>query len=106
MTNVIVTRNKVIQVDTVTNVRPPNVVVTKKRDIHLTSGAPASLVDATAGVVLSNPTMSTRLDRLRDVDASNEVEGATLVYDARTGKYVVSYLDLRYTTGTFSAGTF
>ena len=106
MNDVIVTRKKVIQVDTVSNVRPPNVVVAKKRDISLNTGGTTSLVDSTAGVVLSNPTMSTRLDRLRDVDASNEVEGASLVYDVNSGKYVVSFIDLKYVKGSFSGGTF
>lgn len=106
MADVIVTKNKVIQVTTASNVRPPNVVVAKKRDIQIGSGGTAGYIDGTAGVILSNPTMSTRLDRLRDVDSTNEMEGATLVYDAATDKYVVSYIDLQYVTGTFKAGTF
>lgn len=105
MANVIVTRNKVIQVNTPANVRPPNVVVAKKKDIKIGSDT-TGYVDSRAGVILSNPTMSTRLDRLRDVDSTNEVEGATLVYDAAADKYVVSYIDLKYVKGSLTGGTF
>lgn len=106
MANVVITRTKTIQIDTASNVRPPNVIVAKQREVNINPSSRASLVDASAGAVLSNPTMSTRLDRLRDVDASNELEGATLVYDVATGKYVVSYIDLKYVRGTLAGGTF
>ena len=106
MADVIVTRKKVIQVDTPANVRPPNVIVANKKDINISTGGQSSLVTANPGAILSNPTMSTRLDRLRDVDASNELEGATLVYDVATGKYVVSYIDLKYVRGSLGGGTF
>ena len=105
MADVIVTRKKVIQVDTPANVRPPNVVVANQRNISV-SGGTAGLVTTNPGTILSNPTMSTRLDRLRDVDATNELEGATLVYDQASGKYVVSFIDLKYAKGSLSGGTF
>ena len=105
MVDVIVTRNKVIQVDTPQNTRPPNVIVAKQRDIQVNSQA-TRIVESTAGAILSNPTMSTRLDRLRDVDASNEVDGAALVYNAALDKYVVTFVDLKHVKGSFEGGTF
>ena len=104
-TNVIVTRSKVIQVNTPANMNPPNVVVAKSRTVQV-SGGSSSYVDTSAGIILSNPTMSTRLSRLRDVDTTNELQGATLVYDVETDKFILSYLDMKYIKGSLAGGTF
>jgi hypothetical protein len=43
---------------------------------------------------------------LNDVDATGEVSGATLVYDAGNDKYIVQKLDLTNVTGNLDGGTF
>ncbi|CAB4162806.1 hypothetical protein UFOVP787_124 [uncultured Caudovirales phage] len=89
-----------------------NVVVAKKRTIRVSSNGTAGVINTTAPVTIKpTPTLSslgasTRLDQLTDVDASNEVDGATLVYDDQNDKYVVQYLDLADTTGTLDGGSF
>ena len=80
-----------------------NVVVAKKR----TTG----LIDTSVPVTLKNtPTVAsggaTRLDRLTDVVANNEIEGATLVYSAATDQYIVKQLDLGDVSGSLDGGTF
>jgi hypothetical protein len=71
-----------------------NVVVSRKRTIQVSTNATAGIIDSTTPVVLkNNPTLTTngvdRLDHLKDVDATTELDGSTLIYDAATDKYVV-----------------
>lgn len=86
-----------------------NVVVSKKRTVQLSTNATAGIIDTTAPVVLKNsPIMgaASRLDRLTDVVANTEVNGATLVYNASDDTYVVQKLDLSNVTGDLDGGTF
>ena len=69
----------------------PNVIVAKKPTIKLT----LNNGQAVGGI--------NRLDHLTDVDASAEANGATLVYDSFTDKYVVKLLDF---SGDIDGGTF
>lgn len=81
-----------------------NVIVVRKR----TSG----IIDSTNPVVLkplsvlSSAAASPRLDHLQDVNASEEVDGATLVYDAENDTYIVKLLDLSEVTGILDGGNF
>jgi hypothetical protein len=90
-----------------------SVVVVRKRDVQVTVNATAGIIDSTNPVtVKNNPSMLAvgsgvdRLDHLRDVDASVEVEGATLVYRANNDTYVTKKLDLDNITGEVDGGTF
>lgn len=86
-----------------------NVVVSRKRTVHISANATAGVIDTSSPVVLkNNPVMgaASRLDRLTDVVANNEIDGATLVYDASTDTYVVQKLDLSNVTGDLDGGTF
>jgi hypothetical protein len=87
-----------------------NVVVGKKRTIQISTNATAGIIDTTTPVVLkNNPVLGTgvsRLDRLTDVVANNEVDKATLVYDASTDKYVVKKMEFTDITGDLDGGTF
>lgn len=85
-----------------------NVVVAKKRTIRVSANGTAGILNSSGGVTLKNilSPPASRLDQLKDVDASNEVDGATLVYDDQNDKYVVQYLDLADTTGTLDGGSF
>ena len=86
-----------------------NVVVARKRTIQVAANATAGVIDTSVPVSLKNNTVlsgPTRLDRLTDVVANAEVNGATLVYDAETDKYVVKKLDLNDVTGDLDGGTF
>jgi hypothetical protein len=86
-----------------------NVVVSRKRTIQVSANATAGIIDTSTPVILKNTGVSsniTRLDALNDVDATGEVSGATLVYDAGTDKYIVQKLDLTNVTGNLDGGTF
>lgn len=86
-----------------------NVVVSRKRTVHISANNTAGVIDTSSPVVLkNNPVMgaATRLDKLTDVVANNEINGATLVYDASTDTYVVQRLDLSNVTGDLDGGTF
>jgi hypothetical protein len=89
-----------------------NVVVARKRLVRVSTEATGGIIDSTTPVILKNNTTLNgsggvdRLDHLKDVIASNEVEGATLVYDAGNDKYIVKQLDLADVTGVLDGGTF
>lgn len=86
-----------------------NVVVSKKRSVQISSNATAGIIDTTTPVVLkNNPVLgaATRLDRLSDVIANNEIDGATLVYNSTNDTYVVKKLDLSDVVGDLDGGTF
>jgi hypothetical protein len=86
-----------------------NVVVSKKRSVQISSNATAGIIDTTTPVVLkNNPVLgaATRLDRLSDVIANNEIDGATLVYNSINDTYVVKKLDLSDIVGDLDGGTF
>lgn len=100
------TSPRAIRVSTPANPVSPNVIVANKRDVQVSSEGTAGYIDTAAGVLINMPTMASSLNRLRDVDTQNQVEGGTLVYDVTTGKYVVSYLDLKYVKGSLAGGTF
>lgn len=57
----------------------------------------------------NNPVFETgvnRLDELRDVDAGSEIEGATLIYDSATDRYIVRKIDFTNITGNLDGGEF
>ena len=89
-----------------------NVIVARSRTIQVSTNATAGIIDSTNPVVLKqipvlSPTSeSLRIDHLQDVNASMELDGSTLVYNANTGTYVVKYLDLSEVTGTMDGGNF
>lgn len=86
-----------------------NVVVARKRTIQVSANGTAGILDTTVPVTLkNNPVLgtATRLDKLTDVVANAEINGATLVYEASTDKYVVKKLDLSDVTGDLDGGTF
>jgi hypothetical protein len=88
-----------------------NVVVSRKRTVQISANATAGIIDTTTPVVLkNNPVVVTggvtRLDKLTDVSANNEINGATLVYNAENDTYVVQKLDLSNVTGDLDGGTF
>ena len=86
-----------------------NVVVSRKRTIQISANATAGIIDTSTPVVLkNNPVIgaATRLDKLIDVAANNEVNGATLVYNSANDTYVVQQLDISNVTGDLDGGTF
>jgi hypothetical protein len=75
-----------------------NVVVARKRTIQVSTNATAGIIDSTTPVTLKNNPILTsggvdRLDHLKDVDATTELDGSTLIYDAANDKYVVRKID-------------
>ena len=89
-----------------------NVVVARKRTVQVSTNATAGIIDSTTPVTLKPiPSVSSgsgvdRLDKLKDVVATGETNGAVPVYDATTDKYVVKKLDLGDVTGNLDGGTF
>lgn len=89
-----------------------NVVVSRKRTVQISANATAGIIDTSTPVILkNNPSIgggvgATRLDKLTDVAANTEVNGATLVYNAANDTYVVQKLDLSNVTGDLDGGTF
>lgn len=85
--------------------------VRASNSIRVTVNSSAGILKSTNPVTVKNITTlsnspSTRLDSLVDVNATNEIEGATLVYDAATDKYVVKQLELKDISGDLDGGTF
>jgi len=85
-----------------------NILVSRKRTIQISANATAGIIDTNTPVVLKNNLISgaNRLDDLNDVSANNEIDGATLVYDASNDKYIVKVLDLSNVSGVLDGGTF
>lgn len=88
-----------------------NVLVSRKRTIQISANATAGIIDTSTPVVLkNNPVVVSggvsRLDKLTDVAANNEINGATLVYNAANDTYVVQKLDISNVTGDLDGGTF
>lgn len=88
-----------------------NVVVANKRNVQVSANATMGIIDSTTPVTIINtPTLismgATRLSQLNDVNTSNKVQGATLVYESGNNTYVVTQLDMQYITGGLQGGTF
>jgi hypothetical protein len=87
-----------------------NVVVGRKRTVQISTNATAGIIDTTTPVVLKNNPLTSggvsRLDKLTDVAANTEINGATLVYNSANDTYVVQKLDLANVTGDLDGGTF
>jgi lipopolysaccharide export system protein LptA len=84
-----------------------NVVVVKKRTLNV--NAASSVIDSHNPVTLKNfPALGAinRIDKMLDVDASLESNGATLVYDSSNDRYIVKQLDLSDVTGVLDGGEF
>lgn len=88
-----------------------NVVVARRRTIHIASNATAGFIDTTTPVTLK-PTPSltvggaSRLDHLQDVNSTGEANGATLIYDSNTDTYVVQKMTFSNIDGDIDGGTF
>jgi hypothetical protein len=90
-----------------------NVIIGRKRQIQVSTNATSGIIDSSTPLVLkNNPSLIAigsgveRFDRLRDIDAAAEIEGAVPVYEANTDMYYVKKLDLDYITGEVDGGTF
>ena len=84
-------------------------LISKKRTINVTLRDGATLKSPTS-VTLNAITPLTpaegRLDELIDVNATNEIDGASLVYDANSDVYIVKKLDFDEIEGELDGGTF
>ena len=87
-----------------------NVVVAKKRVINVSANGTSGVLNTSTPVTIkNNPSLGggvSRLDQLGDVVASLEEDGATLVYDATTDRYVVKKLSFDDMQGDLDGGTF
>jgi hypothetical protein len=78
-----------------------NVIVASKKDGIIEASAPVTLKPI--------PTINSgvdRLDNLKDVNATTEINGATLVYDIANDTYNVKKLDLADVVGALDGGNF
>ena len=74
-----------------------NVVVATPRTIQVSANVSGTTLTTSRPVTLKTDTTlspTTRLDSLNDVNADNESNNATLVYDSITDTYIVKQLDL------------
>lgn len=89
-----------------------NVVVSRKRNVKVSTNATAGVIDTSVPVTLKNiPTIMTggaqTVEQLHDVNASQKTDGSTLIYDQPTHTYVVKKLDLNLDVeGSLDGGTF
>ena len=89
-----------------------NVVVGRKKKIQVSVNASANVIETTTPVTLKNMPVLTnaasvnRIDKLEDVIATGEVDGATLVYNEQLDRYVVEFLDMSHVTGIVDGGVF
>jgi hypothetical protein len=87
-----------------------NVILSRKRTIQVETGGTAGVIDTSPPVTLKNIHSLSggngRLDKLGDVNANGEINGATLVYDSDNDTYFVKKLNLADTVGDLDGGTF
>jgi|688.fasta_scaffold42589_3 hypothetical protein len=87
-----------------------NVVVSRKRNVRVSSNATAGVIDTTVPVTLKNaPVLSSGLDtidELRDVGLTQRTDGSTLIYDNITDTYQVKPLDFDNIVGDLDGGVF
>lgn len=89
-----------------------NVVVSRKRNIVVTTNATAGIITTNNPVTLKPSSMftvadaATRLDQLIDVDATAEANGSTLVYNNNLDKYIVKKISFDEVDGDLDGGTF
>ena len=89
-----------------------NVVVSRKRNVKVSTNATAGVIDTSVPVTLKNiPTIMTggvqSLEQLHDVNSAQKSDGSTLIYDQPTHTYIVKKLDLSLDVeGDLDGGTF
>lgn len=87
-----------------------NVVVSRKRNVKVSSNATGGVIDTTVPVTLKNtPVLSSGLDtidELRDVRLNQRTDGSTLIYDNITDTYEVKPLDFDNIVGDLDGGVF
>lgn len=89
-----------------------NVVQSKKINVRVSSNSTSGVLNSTTPVTLKNtPSLKVggvdRLDKLADVSAGGETDGAVPIYDSVTDKYIVKKIDLGTdVAGDLDGGTF
>jgi hypothetical protein len=85
-----------------------NVIVARQRNIQVSTNATGGIIQTTVPVTLKGtPTLMTgnanlKVENLTNVISTNEEDGATLVYQANSGNFVVQKVNL----GDLDGGTF
>lgn len=77
-----------------------------KVSVNATSGIITSTSPVTVKNISTVGSENVRLDQLSDVVPNNEVDKATLVYDAATDKYIVKLMEFNDISGNLDGGTF
>lgn len=87
-----------------------NVVVSRRRNVKVSSNTTAGVIDTTTPVTLKNiPSVTTgvnTIDEMRDVGLSQRSDGSTLIYDNVTDTYQVKHLDFGNIAGDLDGGVF
>jgi hypothetical protein len=88
-----------------------NVLVARQRTVQISANATLGIIDSSSPVTLINtPTLvsagAVKLEQLKDVDTTNKVNGAALVYESSNNSYVVRQLDITELAGGLHGGTF
>lgn len=85
------------------SLRSPNSI---RVSVNASSGVISSATPVTVKNISTISGGIFRLDQLSDVNARNETDKATLVYDASTDKYIVKNLEFGDISGDLDGGTF
>ncbi len=87
-----------------------NVVVSKRRNVRVSSNTTAGVIDTTTPVTLKNiPTFATgvdTIDQMKDVGLTQRSDGSTLIYDNITDTYQVKHLNFVNIDGDLDGGVF
>jgi len=91
-----------------------NIIVSKQKVIQVSANSTGGVISTTTPVTLKNtPTIINTGNGVSSLSALSDVvvdlveaNGSTLVWDSSLNKYVVQPLDLSYVTGGLDGGTF
>lgn len=85
-----------------------NVVVTRKRNVRISSNATGGIIDSTIPVTIKKTDIRNSLgvDDLNDVDLTSRTNGSTLVYDSESTLYAVRPLQFNEINGDLDGGVF
>jgi hypothetical protein len=85
-----------------------NVVVSKIKNIQVSSNNTGGTIQTTTPVILKNNSsiINGSVDNLTDVSIEQKIDGATLVYDIASDSYIIKPLEFQDVVGNFDGGSF
>ena len=86
-----------------------NVIVARQRNIQVSTNATGGIIQTSVPVTIKGtPTLASgntllKIENLQNVDSANEQDGSFLIYNANTAKWVARTVELNY---DLDGGTF